>query len=120
MKPSPAARLSRACVQLPGLGMRLDTTKLDLVYKDQYSKELPDAYERLLLDVVNGACVQVCTCASNAGVHLFGHPCLHANALAFVLSLHVHTWACAPLMMQYPRLIQGCKQFSKPWLLRDR
>ena len=35
--------------------MRLDTTKLDLVYKDKYSKELPDAYERLLLDVVNGA-----------------------------------------------------------------
>lgn len=40
--------------QVPGLGMRLDTTKLDLVYKDEYSKELPDAYERLLLDVVNG------------------------------------------------------------------
>jgi len=40
--------------KVPGLGMRLDTTKLDLVYNDAYSKELPDAYERLLLDVVNG------------------------------------------------------------------
>lgn len=42
------------CPQVPGLGMRLDTTRLDLVYNDQYGLELPDAYERLLMDVVNG------------------------------------------------------------------
>ena len=40
--------------QVPGLGLRLDTTKLDLQYQSTYKKELPDAYERLLLDVVNG------------------------------------------------------------------
>jgi glucose-6-phosphate 1-dehydrogenase len=39
---------------VPGLGLRLDTTKLDLQYHTAYKKELPDAYERLLLDVVNG------------------------------------------------------------------
>eukprot|EP00955_Chlamydomonas_euryale_P044922 353000-Chlamydomonas_euryale.AAC.26 len=41
-------------VRVPGLGMQLDTTKLDLQYTSAYKKELPDAYERLLLDVVNG------------------------------------------------------------------
>lgn len=40
--------------KVPGLGLRLDTTKLDLQYHTTYRKELPDAYERLLLDVVNG------------------------------------------------------------------
>ncbi len=40
--------------KVPGLGLRLDTTKLDLQYQSTYNKELPDAYERLLLDVVNG------------------------------------------------------------------
>lgn len=40
--------------KVPGLGMQLDTTKLDLQYTSAYKKELPDAYERLLLDVVNG------------------------------------------------------------------
>ncbi|KAG2482653.1 hypothetical protein HYH03_018426 [Edaphochlamys debaryana] len=41
--------------KVPGLGLRLDTTKLDLQYGNAYNaKELPDAYERLLLDVVNG------------------------------------------------------------------
>lgn len=40
--------------KVPGLGTRLDTTKLDLQYHSTYNKELPDAYERLLLDVVNG------------------------------------------------------------------
>jgi glucose-6-phosphate 1-dehydrogenase len=39
---------------VPGLGLRLDQTRLDLQYQDTYSHELPDAYERLLLDVVNG------------------------------------------------------------------
>jgi glucose-6-phosphate 1-dehydrogenase len=41
--------------KVPGLGLRLDATRLDLQYRDTYrTKELPDAYERLLLDVVNG------------------------------------------------------------------
>jgi glucose-6-phosphate 1-dehydrogenase len=40
--------------KVPGLGLRLDTSKLDLSYQDTYQKELPDAYERLLLDVVQG------------------------------------------------------------------
>lgn len=40
--------------KVPGLGVRLDTTKLDLQYHATFKKELPDAYERLLLDVVNG------------------------------------------------------------------
>lgn len=39
---------------MPGLGLRLDQTRLDLQYQDAYQHELPDAYERLLLDVVNG------------------------------------------------------------------
>jgi len=41
--------------KVPGLGLQLGTTKLDLQYQTAYKKkELPDAYERLLLDVVNG------------------------------------------------------------------
>ncbi|GIL79478.1 hypothetical protein Vretimale_18361 [Volvox reticuliferus] len=41
--------------KVPGLGLRLDTTRLDLQYQSAFNqKELPDAYERLLLDVVNG------------------------------------------------------------------
>ena len=40
--------------KIPGLGMKLDTTKLDLTYKQRYNVHLPDAYERLILDVVNG------------------------------------------------------------------
>lgn len=40
--------------KMPGLGVRLDNSHLDLTYKTRYNKELPDAYERLLLDVMNG------------------------------------------------------------------
>jgi len=40
--------------KVPGLGLRLDTTKLDLSYSDKYRTQLPDAYERLILDVING------------------------------------------------------------------
>ena len=40
--------------KVPGLGVRLDQTKLDLQSSVYGGKELPDAYERLLLDVVNG------------------------------------------------------------------
>ncbi|KAI8464825.1 MAG: glucose-6-phosphate dehydrogenase [Monoraphidium minutum] len=41
--------------KVPGLGLRLDVSRLDLQYQQAYSSnDLPDAYERLLLDVVNG------------------------------------------------------------------
>ena len=41
--------------KIPGLGMRLDQTDLDLQYKAKFGAgELPDAYERLILDVVQG------------------------------------------------------------------
>uniref|UniRef100_A0A7S0SAP8 Glucose-6-phosphate 1-dehydrogenase n=1 Tax=Mantoniella antarctica TaxID=81844 RepID=A0A7S0SAP8_9CHLO len=41
--------------KIPGLGMRLDQQDLDLQYKTKYGGgALPDAYERLILDVVNG------------------------------------------------------------------
>ncbi|GFR51680.1 hypothetical protein Agub_g14123 [Astrephomene gubernaculifera] len=41
--------------KVPGLGLQLDTTRLDLQYQSAFQQsELPDAYERLLLDVVNG------------------------------------------------------------------
>lgn len=41
--------------KIPGLGMRLDQTNLDLQYKTKFSEaNLPDAYERLILDVVQG------------------------------------------------------------------
>ncbi|KAL8520214.1 hypothetical protein ACS0TY_010940 [Phlomoides rotata] len=40
--------------KVPGLGMRLDRSNLNLLYKTRYSKEIPDAYERLLLDAIEG------------------------------------------------------------------
>lgn len=40
--------------KVPGLGLNLDVTKLDLTYKSRYKNTLPDAYERLILDVING------------------------------------------------------------------
>ncbi|KAK9813989.1 hypothetical protein WJX73_008242 [Symbiochloris irregularis] len=40
--------------KVPGLGLKLDVTKLDLTYKSRYNNPLPDAYERLILDVING------------------------------------------------------------------
>ncbi len=40
--------------KVPGLGLNLDVTKLDLTYKQRYNIHLPDAYERLILDVING------------------------------------------------------------------
>eukprot|EP01024_Parvocaulis_polyphysoides_P006243 TRINITY_DN11630_c0_g2_i1.p1 TRINITY_DN11630_c0_g2~~TRINITY_DN11630_c0_g2_i1.p1 ORF type:complete len:575 (-),score=75.89 TRINITY_DN11630_c0_g2_i1:281-2005(-) len=40
--------------KLPGLGVKLHQTTLDLTYKARYQTELPDAYERLILDVING------------------------------------------------------------------
>lgn len=40
--------------KIPGLGMRLDRSNLNLHYADRYSREIPDAYERLLLDAIEG------------------------------------------------------------------
>lgn len=40
--------------KVPGLGMRLDTSNLNLLYSAEYSREIPDAYERLLLDAIEG------------------------------------------------------------------
>ena len=40
--------------KIPGLGLNIDTTRLDLSYKSRYDAQLPDAYERLILDCVNG------------------------------------------------------------------
>ena len=45
----------RINTKVPGLGHRLDQTNLDLHYKSAFNAiELPDAYERLILDVING------------------------------------------------------------------
>lgn len=40
--------------KVPGLGMKLDRSNLHLHYAARYSKEIPDAYERLLLDAIEG------------------------------------------------------------------
>ncbi|XP_042057273.1 glucose-6-phosphate 1-dehydrogenase, chloroplastic-like isoform X1 [Salvia splendens] len=40
--------------KVPGLGMRLDRSNLNLLYKARYAKEIPDAYERLVLDAIEG------------------------------------------------------------------
>eukprot|EP00475_Leptophrys_vorax_P042916 TRINITY_DN8096_c0_g2_i1.p1 TRINITY_DN8096_c0_g2~~TRINITY_DN8096_c0_g2_i1.p1 ORF type:complete len:470 (-),score=31.62 TRINITY_DN8096_c0_g2_i1:60-1400(-) len=41
--------------KVPGLGFRLDRSRLNLRYQDRYQEvELPDAYERLLLDAMEG------------------------------------------------------------------
>ncbi|MCH92059.1 glucose-6-phosphate 1-dehydrogenase chloroplastic-like, partial [Trifolium medium] len=40
--------------KVPGLGMKLDRSNLNLHYAAKYSKEIPDAYERLLLDAIEG------------------------------------------------------------------
>ncbi|CAI5504608.1 unnamed protein product [Closterium sp. Naga37s-1] len=40
--------------KVPGLDFRLDRSRLNLRYIDRYQHELPDAYERLLLDAMEG------------------------------------------------------------------
>eukprot|EP00252_Welwitschia_mirabilis_P000986 TRINITY_DN1096_c0_g1_i2.p1 TRINITY_DN1096_c0_g1~~TRINITY_DN1096_c0_g1_i2.p1 ORF type:complete len:409 (-),score=51.85 TRINITY_DN1096_c0_g1_i2:289-1515(-) len=40
--------------KLPGLGLQLDSSELNLHFKDKYNIEVPDSYERLILDVVHG------------------------------------------------------------------
>ena len=48
------SRLKCRGKQVPGLGLELDRCKLDMSYKSRYNYELPDAYERQLLDVALG------------------------------------------------------------------
>ncbi|XP_050279714.1 glucose-6-phosphate 1-dehydrogenase, chloroplastic-like [Quercus robur] len=40
--------------KVPGLGMRLDRSELNLLYKARYPREISDAYERLLIDAIEG------------------------------------------------------------------
>ncbi|KAF7846912.1 hypothetical protein BT93_L3597 [Corymbia citriodora subsp. variegata] len=40
--------------KMPGLGLHLDASELNLLYKDKYNVEAPDSYEHLLLDVIDG------------------------------------------------------------------
>ena len=40
--------------KVPGMGMKVTTRNLDLQYKEAFSEEIPDAYESLLLDVIEG------------------------------------------------------------------
>ncbi|VAH90391.1 unnamed protein product [Triticum turgidum subsp. durum] len=40
--------------KVPGLGLQLDASELNLLYRDRYDVEVPDSYEHLLLDVLDG------------------------------------------------------------------
>ncbi|BBN18022.1 glucose-6-phosphate 1-dehydrogenase [Marchantia polymorpha subsp. ruderalis] len=40
--------------KVPGLGLQLDSSELNLLYRDKYDGEVPDSYERLILDVIDG------------------------------------------------------------------
>lgn len=40
--------------KVPGLGLQLDASELNLLYKDKYNVDIPDSYEHLLLDVIDG------------------------------------------------------------------
>jgi len=40
--------------KVPGLGVNIGMSRLDLTYQELYPRALPDAYERLLLDAING------------------------------------------------------------------
>ena len=54
MQPDEAIRLS-IVGKVPGMGMTLESTSLDLQYKTAFSeRQIPDAYESLLLDVMRG------------------------------------------------------------------
>lgn len=48
------AILVRVNNKIPGLGLQLDASQLNLLYKDKYNAEIPDSYEHLLLDVIDG------------------------------------------------------------------
>lgn len=40
--------------KVPGLGLQLDSSELNLLYRDRYNIEIPDSYEHLILDVIDG------------------------------------------------------------------
>jgi len=40
--------------KIPGMGLRLKQTELDLRYRDAFDELIPDAYESLILDVIRG------------------------------------------------------------------
>lgn len=40
--------------KVPGLGLQLDSSELNLLYKEKYDVEVPDSYEHLILDVIDG------------------------------------------------------------------
>jgi len=40
--------------KVPGLQMKLEAVDMDFTYQDAYTESLPEAYEALLLDVLNG------------------------------------------------------------------
>jgi glucose-6-phosphate 1-dehydrogenase len=40
--------------KVPGMGMKLQRTQLDLRYREAFEELIPDAYESLLLDVIRG------------------------------------------------------------------
>lgn len=40
--------------KVPGLGLQLDSSDLNLLYRDRYDVEIPDSYEHLIMDVVDG------------------------------------------------------------------
>ncbi|KAI8531739.1 hypothetical protein RHMOL_Rhmol11G0159200 [Rhododendron molle] len=48
------AILVRVNNKIPGLSLQLDASQLNLLYKDKYNAEIPDSYEHLLLDVIDG------------------------------------------------------------------
>lgn len=52
--PPDEAILMKVNNKVPGLGLQLDASELNLLYKDKYNVEIPDSYEHLLLDVIDG------------------------------------------------------------------
>ncbi|PHT41409.1 Glucose-6-phosphate 1-dehydrogenase 3, chloroplastic [Capsicum baccatum] len=48
------AILVRINNKIPGLGMDLEASELNLLYKDKYNVEVTDSYEQLLHDVIDG------------------------------------------------------------------
>ncbi|KAH0783124.1 hypothetical protein KY290_002722 [Solanum tuberosum] len=48
------AILIRINNKIPGLGMNLEASELNLLYKDKYNVDVTDSYEQLLHDVIDG------------------------------------------------------------------
>ena len=53
VQPNEAIELHLAS-KVPGLGMQMKKVNLNMLYQSEFGHELPDAYERLLLDVMRG------------------------------------------------------------------